>query len=312
MSSYLRSKSVVEKNFMSLIFILAALIFAGCELEKYNRPDDMAIDDADTETVDEETILIDMVKVPAGEFLMGCASNIEQGCSCDSPAKIVSLSSFYIDKYEVTAEQYKKCVDEGMCTPPSFSNGCCALYIDIYDWEYGILPDAFRENSKPIVCVDWFQADKYCKWAKKRLPTEAEWEKAARGTDARIYPWGNEEISCEYAVVTLFNDKTGKYEYGCGTHVTWNVGSIEAGVSPYGAYDMAGNVYEWVADWYDSEYYKKSPDKDPQGPETGDYKVIRGAGWGGDGFDYDLSSSQRKWGAPFNPGDNVLGFRCAK
>jgi formylglycine-generating enzyme required for sulfatase activity len=291
--------------------VLVLMLFSGCELEKFERPfpDE---DSTDSEIQDEEEMPVDMVEVPAGEFLMGCDGKVEQSCYPDSPAKLVSLSSFFIDKHEVTVEKYMECVKNYGCSLPNFDNGYCALYIDIWDWEYGILPDEFREKNKPVVCVSWLQADDYCNWVGKRLPTEAEWEKAARGTDARIYPWGNEEISCEYAVVTLFNTDTEKYEYGCGTHGTWDVGSIEKGVSPYGAYDMAGNVYEWVADWYGGEYYQNAPEEDPAGPETGDYKVIRGAGWGGDGSNYDLSSSKRKWGSPFNPGDNVLGFRCAK
>lgn len=300
------------------LFLLAVsfILFSGCELEKHERPDDLNITDEDADSNDDndDDILIDMVKVPAGEFLMGCEQELEKDCiSGDSPSKIVSLSSFFIDKYEVTVEKYFECVKDKTCTLPSFDNGYCALFIDVYTWEYGILPDSFRESRKPIICVSWEQAYEYCKWADKQLPTEAQWEKAARGTDARIYPWGNDAISCEYAVVTLFNSKTEKFEYGCGTHSTWNVGSIEAGISPYGAYDMAGNAYEWVADWYDKEYYKNAPAEDPQGPQTGEYRVIRGAGWGGsDGDDWYLSSSKRKWGAPFNPGDNVLGFRCAK
>ncbi|HSW60616.1 MAG TPA: SUMF1/EgtB/PvdO family nonheme iron enzyme [bacterium] len=290
------------------VTVLSFFIFSGCELEKFERP---VVDEDSSDADIYEDLLIDMVEVPAGEFLMGCDMKIERVCDTDTPVKIVSLSSFYIDKYEVTVEEYMECVHEYGCSRPSFDNGYCALYIDTYDWEYGVLPDEFREKNKPVVCVSWDQADDYCRWAGKRLPTETEWEKAARGTDGRIYPWGNEDISCEYAVVTLFNSKTEKYEYGCGTHGTWDVGSIDAGISPYGAYDLAGNVYEWVADWYDSEYYQNAPEEDPAGPETGDYKVIRGAGWGGDGSDYDLSSSKRKWGSSFNPGDNVLGFRCA-
>jgi len=302
----------MKKNvFICTVAILSFFLFSGCELEKLERPV-IDEDSTDTEVQDEVDVPADMVEVPAGEFLMGCDGKIEKSCDLDNPVKLVSLSSFFIDKYEVTVEKYMSCVHEYGCSLPSFDNGYCALYIDIWDWEYGILPAKFREKNKPMVCVSWEQAFDYCKWVGKQLPTEAQWEKAARGTDGRIYPWGNEDISCEYAVVTLFNTKTGKYEYGCGEYSTWDAGSIEAGVSPYGAYDLSGNVYEWVADWYDSEYYENAPKKDPAGPETGKYKVIRGASWGGDGSDFDLSSSKRKWGSPFNPGDSVLGFRCAK
>ena len=161
-----------------------------------------------------------LVYVPAGEFIMG--SN--NGDIDEKPERTVYLDAFWIDRTEVTQGMYSKCTAGG-CTKPTCVNG---------------------GDDHPVVCVVWDNAKAYCEWAGRRLPTGAEWEKAARGTDGRIYPWGNEPATCEYAVM---DDLTGKGN-GCGEgNSAWAVGSKSKGVSPYGALDMAGNVSEWVADW---------------------------------------------------------------
>ncbi len=206
-----------------------------------------------------------MVLIPAGSFWMGCAPADKDCYEDEKPRHEVVLDAFYIDKTEVTVRQYRRCVPSGACTAPG-SGG------------YVNSKKPGREDH-PVNYTDWHQASAYCRWAKKRLPTEAEWEKAARGTDDRIYPWGNQPPSCQYAVMRIF--RVGR---GCGRKSTWPVGSKPAGASPYGVLDMVGNVREWVADYYDRDYYQteSSTDRNPSGPSDGEDRVFRGGGWSGD------------------------------
>jgi len=225
-----------------------------------------------------------MVNVPPGDFMMG---NIEY--DDQSPVHRVYLDEYWIDQTEVTNRMYAACVADGVCKPPiSFSSSFQESY-------YG---KAEFENF-PVIYVSQKFARTYCAWAGGRLPTEAEWEKAARGTDERKYPWGNDSPSCKLA----------NYQ-GCKVD-TVAVGSYPDGASPYGALDMAGNVWEFVNDWYGMAYYSLSPDSNPQGPASGDgdYVVLRGGSWSNPqeflATTYRLDDGQDNMYTTF-------GFRCSK
>lgn len=265
-----------------------------------------------------------MVSVPGGFFWMGCDRAVPQfPCSWneyhyDEPVRQVWVSSFALDKFEVTNREYRKCVDARACDKPRVT-----LRYD--DPEHVI---------DPVIYVSWYDAQEYCRWEGKRLPTEAEWEKAARGTlDTRIYPWGNAEPDCTQA-------NNWNFERNCSSapHGPRPGGSRWRGASPYGAQDMAGNVFEWVQDRYDVWYYVYSPTVDPQGPAfsrtlrtngsstepvTEDEHgfplfTIRGGSWM-DRVHY-MRVTHRHWGhygefagddAPYFRSQRV-GFRCAR
>jgi formylglycine-generating enzyme required for sulfatase activity len=218
-----------------------------------------------------------MVGVPAGEFQMGTGNGYEW----EGPEHTVYLDPYYIDKLEITNAQYRECVAVGSCMKLEKRT-----YID----------DPAYDNH-PVVNVTYHWAKSYCKWAGKRLPTEAEWEKAARGTDGRMYPWGD-EIDCDQA---QYKD--------CGGE-TVPVGSYPLGASPFGALDMAGNAWEWVIDEWGEDYYQISPHKNPQGPEVKgpqDRRVFRGGSWS-ESPDL-LRSTYRTW-YETNAQYYNLGFRC--
>ncbi len=229
---------------------------------------------------------VTMRLVPAGEFTMGS----ESGNNGEEPIHQVYLDAFYMDIYEVTNAAYKSCVAADVCDPPQSTSS--------------YTHDDYYENSQyddyPVIYVDWNQANAYCEWRGASLPTEAQWEKAARGDDGRTYPWG-EGISCSQADYYDGNkDCIGD---------TTEVGSYESGKSPYGMYDMAGNVWEWVADWYDLIYYANSPSSNPLGPSSGEYRALRGGSWYYN--DYYLRASYRSWNVP-SYNYYVVGFRCAR
>lgn len=233
-----------------------------------------------------------MVCVPAGEFLMGSTASDPDAYADEMPQHAVFLDAFWIDKTEVTTRQYNRCVRTGVCTPASYAHDA-----------------RYAGGDLPVVGVTWQDAQTYCQWAGAALPTEAQWEKAVRGPsaspeDSRIYPWGNQLATCEYAVM---NDGHGD---GCGQGtIPGPVGSKPKGASPYGALDMAGNLWEWTADWYDQGYYAVSPSRNPSGPAGGTYRVARG------GSLTNIASGVRAASRDLNlPGSwgREVGFRCAR
>jgi formylglycine-generating enzyme len=224
-----------------------------------------------------------MVDVPAGTFPMGCNAAIDEECKPDEdPPHDVTLSGFRIDVTEVTQAQYRECVESGACLAPT-----C-------DWD----PCGGRANH-PVVCVNRVDAIAYCTAQGKRLPTEAEWEKAARGPAGTKFPWGNDPVDCIHANVS-----------GC-VGGTEPVGSHPSGASKYGALDMAGNVVEWVSDRYDATYYAVSPAADPQGPApipNRDVYVGRGGGWNSTEIWHRTSARDDYEGTYFK---KTFGIRCA-
>jgi len=216
--------------------------------------------------------------IPAGKFIMGT----DQGNKDEWPAHEVFLDAYWIDQTEITNEKYQNCVSAGYCTEPiekrSFS----------FDQYYN---NPIFKNF-PVIFVTWQQANDYCIWAGRRLPTEAEWEKAARSSKNQIYPWGNMSPSENYT------------NLGGGTT---EVGSFPDGKSPYGVLDMAGNVWEWVSDWYNEDYYRVSRSLNPQGPSQGNLRVLRGGSWNSD--KEFLRSTYRGTSSPDNATSRT-GFRC--
>jgi formylglycine-generating enzyme required for sulfatase activity len=233
-----------------------------------------------------------MALVAAGEFIMGSAKedtekkSIEFGMvkplyQDEKPEHKVYLKAYFVDRHEVTNGQYKKFVEATGSRPPEH-------------WENGVVP--LEREMYPVINVNWYDASRYCQWLGKRLPTEAEWEKAARGTDGREYPWGNEWDA----------QKANSGETGIGDLTP--VGKFENGKSPYGVYDMAGNVWEWTADWY-KPYEGSTYMSDAFGEK---YKVVRGSSWGGMGH-YAIPAFYRTSYRFYVPPEGAFpdaGFRC--
>jgi len=227
----------------------------------------------------------EMAGVPASTFMMGCNQEVDSEClEYEKPCHEVTLDGYRIDVFETTQEEYAGCVNSGECNPP----GC--------DWD----PDS--RARYPVVCITYQQAQDFCRWAGKRLCTEAEWERAARGTDGRKFPWGNQAPGCDLAVM----DDGGA---GCGTLEAFAVGSKPEGRSPCGAQDMAGNVLEWTADWFGIDYYQQSPAENPPGPSSGTSRVMRGGSFNSTSLT--MRTSYRAQAGP-GSGYNNLGVRCCK
>jgi formylglycine-generating enzyme required for sulfatase activity len=209
-----------------------------------------------------------MMLVPAGEFTMG-----SNEVAREQPLHRVSLDAYYMDMDKVTIVQYAKFLDATSLEAPP-------------DWTIMNQP---RHQMRPVVMINWSDANTYCRWAGKRLPTEAEWEKAEGGTDGRRYPWDNPWNDTLLLLLPLETSEYGK--------------------SPYGLYDMAGHGWEWVSDWYENDYYKNSPSQNPQGPERGESKVVRGGLWY---VHPESRDSASRFNFTLTYRSFLLGFRCAK
>ncbi len=226
---------------------------------------------------------IPMVLVPEGTFLMG--SQPVEGDSDEIPQRTIYLSSYSIDLYEVTHAKYTDFLKATRRPPPVIPVFSDDLFLII-------------KPELPVVGVSWEDAKAYCTWLGKRLPTESEWEKAARGERGFKWPWGN-----------VFGEglanATGQQD---GYKYTAPPGKFEQGRSAFGLYDAAGNVAEWVSDWYDPAYYQKGPFRDPKGPDTGKHRVYRGGSW--DDSSSGVRTAKRYAAAPHQT-SAVIGFRCA-
>jgi iron(II)-dependent oxidoreductase len=242
----------------------------------------------------------EMVLIPAGSFIMGSDRKIDHNAyPAEFPQRKVYLDAYEIDQFEVTTVQYLKII-LAKDLPP------------LIDWQYD--GGNFQETmvNHPVMHVSWDDADAYCKWMGKRLPTEAEWEKAARGEDGRIYPWGNQPAGlsrANFGRTGLSGPVRDRPERLLLYPPIISVDKYDNAVGPYGTFQMAGNVAEWVADWYDPKYYAAAPDKNPKGPEKGTQRSFRGGGW--------IDSTPSVRGAQRNGTDpntkmNWMGFRCAR
>jgi formylglycine-generating enzyme required for sulfatase activity len=258
-------------------------VIEGEEADEHPQP--KAVSSAQQVVVVRQQVVVKdgMARIPGGKFTMG--TDDKKAPPNERPARIVSISPFWLDKTEVTVVAYRACVDKGSCPKPARSSVSCT-------WDQG-------EPQLPISCVPWTSAQAFCSSAGKRLPTEVEWEMAARGSTPIRYPWGGQSAAGCGAAVTLASDAT---QRSCSGKRPMKVGSHVMGASPFGIFDMSGNVEEWVADWYAETASDLSP-------RAGASHVLRGGGW--------LSppsaarTTSRNWGSAREMGPNV-GFRCAK
>jgi formylglycine-generating enzyme required for sulfatase activity len=277
-----------------------------------------AVSPAYTPTPATPTGVSGMVSVPAGEFNMGSSEG--GGETFEHPQHTIYLDAFYISKYPVTNAQFSQFADATAYRTKAERAGSGWIWtgqawelVEGADWRHPRGPGSNIADrmDHPVVQVTWDDAQAFCRWVGMRLPTEAEWEKAARGTDGRRYPWGNSAPdgsklnSCDANCEVQWKDPS----LDDGYAETSPVGHYEAGKSPYAAYDMAGNVWEWVADWYEADYYGQAPERNPQGPGSGEQRVTRGGSW------YNLpgqyARSAFRTGLDPDVRDYSLGFRCA-
>ena len=253
--------------------------------------------------------------VPAGEFLMGSSDSDSEAAEEEMPQRLVYLDSYWIDQTEVTSTMFARFVAKsGYRTDAEQKGNALVSWKAVAgaDWQHPVGPTSPLDGreSHPVSQVSWNDAAAYCSWVGRRLPTEAEWEKAARGSDGRRYPWGNGSVDghlVNFADESLSEDWADE-SVNDGYQYTSPVGSYDLGVSPHGAFDMAGNLWEWTADWYDSGYYNNAPSRNPPGPISGEQRVLRGGSWY-NGVRY-LRTAARMGIVP-REASLDFGFRCA-
>lgn len=264
---------------------------------------------------------VDMALIPAGEYRMGTSEGSD-GLADEHPERLVFLHPFFLDRFEVTNQDYAAFVQSTGHRPPANNSPDSTI------WNGAVPPQPIARH--PVVNVSWEDAVAYCRWSGKRLPTEAEWEKAARGTDGRRYPWGNDWSWTKANSASYWAGRTIEFQSGADWEAFWikgdgarlarehgingevltlPVGSFPDAVSPYGIHDLAGNAAEWVQDWYDPNYYRSAPLTDPTGPERGAIKSMRGGSWLKPAIS--LRTSDRDWGT-MDSRPSGTGFRCAK
>jgi len=211
----------------------------------------------------------------------------------EQPVHTVRLSPYTIQTKEVTAAEYNLCVKAGKCTPAHYTDGECMIWTE-KGFQKVKVPEKYQNPDYPVVCVSWYQAQQYCRSKGMKLPTEAQWENAARGGKNMLYAWGNEMPSAKHCTSP-------------GRKCPDSVGSYSPNL--HGLYDMTGNVWEWTSDRYEKEYYKHSPVENPPGPDAGFYRVIRGGGWYSG--PKQLRVTNRHWFTP-GFGEVSVGFRCVR
>ena len=253
--------------------------------------------------VDEGGCVPGSVTIPAGSFKMGCDKEIEGNCPEDTvPVHEVALSSYVMDKFEVPVELFEKCIAENVCTNENADEPHYSTSSDSYKCNIG---NSERKNH-PANCVTWYGAKAYCEWLGKRLPTEAEWENAAKSGKVQIYPWGNTPVaSCDNTVMKGSAN-------GCGSNTTSPIGSKIAGVSEQGIFDLSGNVAEYTEDWYEKKFYStedasKADTQGPDEPEKDKFKVIRGGSYI---YEESHARSSFRGSVQLDATDSDFGFRC--
>ncbi len=294
-------------------FLATSVVFAVHEGEKHKEELPDNLQKAPAKVISKKRSNSPMTRVPVGTFKMGSSFvenkrylkkclKYDKSCelwwfSDEYPDRLIFLDSYWIDIYEVTNEKYLEFV---LATGHRFALDETCDSDKCRDgnlWQGASFPP--RIERQPVTQVSWSDADAYCRWRGKRLPSEAEWEKAARGPSGNIYPWGS-------------GSPKNRATYGRkwrGVFTMTDVGAYSRGVSLYGLHDMAGNVWEWVDDWYDLKYYSWRRKKNPRGPAEGKFKVVRGGSWVN--YPDSLRSSFRRWSQP-EVRFNDTGFRCAK